>query len=149
MQLESWHWLMLGIILITLEMFVPSFFLLWFGFAAVAVALVDFIVPLTFMSAVIIWLILSILCCLAWFKFIQPHFKTHTNAGLGASTIIGTIGIIIQSPTPEKAGIIRFNTPKAGSSQWACRCQNDTVLAVGERAVIVDILGNELLVTKK
>lgn len=148
MQLESWHWLVLGVVLIILEMFVPSFFLLWFGAGALVVALFVFVLPLSFLSSVIIWLVLSILFCVTWFKFIQPNFKTRTKAGFGASTIIGETGMIIKAPTPNQAGIIRFSTPKAGASEWACRSQDEN-LAVGERAVIVNILGNELLVTKK
>lgn len=148
MQLESWHWLVLGVVLIILEMFVPSFFLLWFGAGAIVVAVMTFVMPLSFLGATMVWLTISILCCLAWFKFIQPNFKTRTKAGLGAGVIIGETGMIIKAPTPTQAGVIRFSTPKAGASEWACRSQDDS-LAVGERAVIVDIVGNELLVSKK
>lgn len=149
MQLEPWHWFIFGITLIILEMFVPSFFLLWFGVAAVVVAGINFIVPLEFLTAVIIWLIGAIACCVGWFKFVQPHIKNRTKAGFGASTIIGETGMIIQAPSANGAGIIRFNTPKAGASEWMCRSQDGLPLMVGERAVIVDILGNELLVSKK
>lgn len=149
MQLESWHWLVLGVVLIILEMFVPSFFLLWFGTSALVVALISFVLPLSFLTAVIIWLALSVAFCLAWFKFVQPHIKNRTKAGLGASVIIGETGMIVKAPNSHQAGIIRFNTPKAGSSEWVCRSQDDLPLLVGDRAVIVNIVGNELLVSKK
>lgn len=143
---EAWHWLVFGMVLMTAEMFVPTFFLLWFGAGAVLTALIVFISPIGFFGAVVVWLIFSLIMVGAWFKFIQPHFKNRTKAGLGASVIIGETGMIIHSPSTEQAGMVRFATPKAGASEWACRSSD--VLGVGDKVRIVDIIGNELLVAK-
>lgn len=145
MTLEPWHWLVFGLILIIAEMFVPTFFLLWFGVGAVLTALVGFVVPLSFVGMVLLWLILSVIFIVVWFKSIQPRFKNRTKAGLGASVIIGETGMIVQAPIGTQAGVVRFATPKAGASEWACRSQ--TAVSVGDRVQIVDIIGNELLVT--
>lgn len=149
MRFEPWHWVVLGATLMIAEMFVPTFFLLWFGISAMVVAALSLVLPMSFVVATLIWLGLSLVCAFCWVKFIQPHIKTRTKAGLGAGVIVGETGMIIKAPSVAQAGVIRFNTPKAGASEWACRYQGEEGLQVGERAVIVDILGNELLVTKK
>lgn len=146
MTVEAWHWLVFGLILIVAEMFVPTFFLLWFGVGALAVALVTYVFPLSLFGAMILWLIFSVICIILWFKLVQPTFTNRTKAGLGASTIIGETGMIVKSPSELNAGVVRFVTPKAGASEWACRSQ--TELKVGDRVRIVDIIGNELLVSK-
>lgn len=85
---------------------------------------------------------------MAWFKFIQPKLsQNRTKAGLGASVIIGEMGLVIKAMVGENAGIIRFNTPKAGASEWAYRSSEP--LAVGDNAVVLDVVGNELLIGKK
>ncbi len=48
MTIQPWHWLVFGVVLMIGEMFVPTFALLWFGAAALVVALLTFIVPMSF-----------------------------------------------------------------------------------------------------
>lgn len=146
MTLEPWHWLVFGLLLMTAEMFIPTFFMLWFGVGAVLTAVIGFIVPLSPSGSVVIWLMLSLVFIAVWFKFIQPNFKNRTKAGLGASVIIGETGMLVRLPTSTQAGMVRFATPKAGASEWACRSTDS--LTVGDRVVIVDIIGNELLVKR-
>ena len=38
LELVYWHWLVLGMLLVGFEIFVPSFTVLWFGLGAVVVA---------------------------------------------------------------------------------------------------------------
>ncbi|SPX81058.1 NfeD family protein [Moraxella ovis] len=148
MTIEPWYWLVFGVILVIAEMFVPTFFMLWFGAAAIIVALLSWLLGLSVTVSVLLWLVLSVLFCALWFKFIQPHIKNRTKAGLGGATIIGEIGIIIE-PTDGTRGKIRFNIPQLGSSEWMCRTHDDEVIAVGERAVVKRIVGNELFVGKR
>lgn len=148
MNLEPWHWLAFGVVLIIAEMFVPTFFLLWFGVGAVITSVLAFLLPLSSFWEVMTWLIASIIFIGVWFKFIQPNFKTRTKAGLGAGVIIGEVGMLIKVPTDDVAGVVRFATPKAGASEWVCRCTDNNTLAVGDKVVIANIIGNELLVKK-
>ena len=39
MELVYWHWIVLGIVLMLAEIFIGSFFIFWFGAAAVVVGL--------------------------------------------------------------------------------------------------------------
>ncbi|WP_227498096.1 NfeD family protein [Moraxella macacae] len=132
------------------EILLPSFFLLWLGVASILTAVIFYLMPATFdgyLSLVVLWLILSAALCALWFVFINPKIKTRTKSGLGAGVIIGDVGMIVVPPTPDAAGLVRFSTPKAGATEWACRAQNE-LLTMGDRVLVSNILGNELLVTK-
>ena len=44
-NIEPWHWLILGLILMVLEIFIPSFTIFWFGLAAVVVSGLVWLIP--------------------------------------------------------------------------------------------------------
>lgn len=145
-MIEPWHWLVLGFVLLIVEMFVPTFASLWFGAAAIIVAALTWLLPISILVQIIIWLVLSAIFLVAWFKFVKPLSVDRTKAGLGGSVIIGEIGMIILQPQPERAGVVRFSVPIVGAAEWMCRTQGEQV-AVGDRVIVTDIVGNELIVS--
>lgn len=145
-MIEPWHWLVLGFVLLIVEMFVPTFASLWFGAAAIIVAALTWLLPISISIQIIIWLILSAVFLVVWFKFVQPLSVDRTKAGLGGSVIIGETGMIIVTPQLDRAGIVRFSVPIVGAAEWMCRTTGE-VIAVGERVVVMDIVGNELIVS--
>jgi membrane protein implicated in regulation of membrane protease activity len=65
---EPWHWFVLGILLILSELILPAFAALWFGIAAVVVSILFWLFPsMSFALQVVCWIILSIICTVAWF----------------------------------------------------------------------------------
>lgn len=145
-MIEPWHWLVLGFVLLIIEMFVPTFASLWFGAAAIIVAALAWLLPISVSVQVIIWLVLSAAFLVVWFKFVKPLSVDRTKAGLGGSVIVGETGMIIVSPQPDHAGVVRFSVPIVGAAEWMCRTTGE-VIAVGERVVVTDIIGNELIVS--
>ncbi|WP_201589790.1 NfeD family protein [Psychrobacter pulmonis] len=145
-MIEPWHWLVLGFVLLIVEMFVPTFASLWFGAAAIIVAALLWLIPIPVSVQIIIWLVLSAIFLVAWFKFIRPLSVDRTKAGLGGSVIIGETGMIIVAPQPERAGMVRFSVPIVGAAEWMCRTSGEQV-AVGDRVIVTDIVGNELIVS--
>ncbi|MFC6380200.1 NfeD family protein [Psychrobacter glacincola] len=145
-MIEPWHWLVLGFLLLIVEMFVPTFASLWFGAAAIIVAALAWLLPVSVSVQIIIWLLLSAIFLLAWFKFIKPLSVDRTKAGLGGSVIVGETGMIIVQPQPDRAGMVRFSVPIVGAAEWMCRTRGEQV-AVGDRVVVTDIVGNELIVS--
>lgn len=146
MIIQPWHWLILGLVLIILELFLTSFVSLSIGVAAIMVAALSGALSLNYFIWIMVWLMLSILFTIIGFKFIKPRMQNHTTAGLGSGVIIGETGMIIQSPQAEKLGKIRFSVPIFGADEWLCRTRQSVPLVVGDRAVVVDVIGNELLV---
>ena len=145
-MIEPWHWLVLGFGLLIVEILIPTFASLWFGMAAILVAAIAWLLPLSVMMQVLIWLALSVLFMVAWFKYIQPLSVNRTKAGLGGSVIIGETGMIIVAPLADRAGTIRFSVPIVGAAEWMCRTHGEHV-AVGDRVIVTDIVGNELIVS--
>ncbi|WP_049235612.1 NfeD family protein [Moraxella canis] len=149
MGLQPWHWAVIGMLLMMGEMFVPSFTMLWFGVAAIITALIAWLVPMGLLSQVVIWLSLSIVACVLWFKLIQPRIKMRTKAGLGGSVIIGEIGMIVSPVMTNGVGVVRFSVPKVGAAEWVCRTLDGHPIEVGTRVIVTAVMGNELIVIPK
>ncbi|WP_163597924.1 NfeD family protein [Moraxella catarrhalis] len=149
MGLQPWHWAVIGMLLMTGELFIPSFAMLWFGVAALVTALLLWAVPMGLLSQVVIWLGLSIVVCILWFRLIQPRIKTRTKAGLGGSVIVGEIGMIVSPVLTNGLGVVRFSVPKVGAAEWACRTLDGRPIEVGTRVIVTAVMGNELIVIPK
>lgn len=144
---QPWHWMVLGLVLIIFEIFLPSFTALWFGVSACLVAVLLWIFPgLGIEVQCISWIILSVMLTVLWFKFLKPLSRDKTKAGLAREAILGQVGTIIAVPVVEHTAVVRFTIPLLGTDEWRCRSQQE--LAVGDRVSVIEILGNELIVTK-
>lgn len=144
---EYWHWVVLGILLVVLEIFIPSFTALWFGAGAVVVGVLLLIFPATPLPAqVIIWTILSSLLTWAWFRYLKPLAVDKTKAGLSREAIVGEVGQVILVPTGDRRGKLRFPAPVLGDDEWEIICQD--LVAVGDRVRVTDVSGNSLIVVK-
>ena len=142
---EPWHWFVLGILLILSELVIPAFAALWFGLAAMMVGVLLWMFPMMgFITQIVTWIILSVLCTLRWFKFIKPLSIDKTKAGLSREATIGQVGMVIQIHMEHDLITVRFPMPVLGSDEWNCRSLEP--VRVGDRVRVVDILGNELVV---
>ena len=147
LPLEYWHWIVFGIVMIVAEMFLGSFFIFWFGAAAVFVGLLLLLpIELSETTQIIIWAITSAAFALAWFKLIKPLNVDKTKAGLSREALVGEIGQVLKVPTGENRGTVRFPAPVLGSDEWLIISQDD--LEIGDRVSVVDLSGNSLIVKK-
>ncbi|MDG1311266.1 MAG: NfeD family protein [Porticoccaceae bacterium] len=148
MELEMlyWHWLVLGVLLIVAEIFVPSFTILWFGLGALVVGLVALLVAIPFSMQVLLWTVFSIVFTILWFKLVKPKMVDRSNSGLARESAIGESGQVIKLPAGETNGKLRFSTPILGEDEWEFSC--DSEVALGDRLHIKEISGNILVVAK-
>lgn len=66
-QMEFWHWWVLGIVLIILELFAPGAFFMWLGISAGVVGLLLYFMPdLTWQTQWIIFSVISVVSVIAW-----------------------------------------------------------------------------------
>ena len=143
--LEPWHWFVLGFLLIISELILPAFAALWFGIGAIMVGILYFLFPmLSTTIQLVTWIILSILCTIAWFKFIKPLSKDKTKAGLSREATVGQVGMVIQTNLELGQIKVRFPIPVLGNAEWICRSRSD--VQVGDRVRVIDIMGNDLIV---
>jgi membrane protein implicated in regulation of membrane protease activity len=124
MELVYWHWIVLGIVLMLAEIFIGSFFIFWFGAAAVVVGLSLTIAPsISAPTQLIFWTLLSLVFAVAWFRFLKPLSKDVTKAGLSREALIGEIGQVLSVPNGDKRGMVRFPAPLLGSDEWLIMSQ--------------------------
>lgn len=146
-DIQYWHWLVFGMILIMAEIFVPSFTIFWFGLGAVLVAgLMLLISDISFTWQLFIWAMASCLFTFLWFRFIRPKMIDRTRAGISLEAAIGETGQVLREPAPGRRGRVRFTTPLLGSEEWPFICESE--ISPGDRVIVADISGNTLVVKK-
>ena len=142
-----WHWIVLGVGLMALEILLPSFVALWFGAAAVIVGVLLLLIPsLSVSLQVLLWVVFSVIFTWLWFRFMQPLAVDKTKAGLSREAIGGEIGQVLSAPTTERRGTLRFSVPILGADEWPFICSDE--VSSGDRVRVSDISGNDLIVNK-
>lgn len=142
-----WHWIVLGIALMAVEILLPSFVALWFGAAAIVVGVLLLFIPsLSVALQVVLWVIFSIIFTWLWFRIMQPLAVDKTKAGLSREAIIGEIGQVLFVPTTERRGTLRFSVPILGADEWPFICSDE--VSSGDRVRVTDLSGNDLIVIK-
>lgn len=146
-EVLPWHWIVFGIVLMISEIFFATFFILWFGAAAVIVGALMYLVPeLSMTWQVLLWTVFSSVFALGWFKYLKPLSVDKTKAGLSREAIVGEVGQVLVVPMGEKRGKLRFPAPVLGADEWLIISQDD--LQTGDRVSVIDVSGNALIVKK-
>lgn len=144
MQYLWWHWVVLGIVLLLLELAVPAFFLVWFGLGALVVGVALFAFPaLSFAWQVLVWIGFSLVFIWLWFKVFKPGFH-KTRAGMSKGAVVGEIGLVIRDIRPFEKGQVRFQKPVLGDEVWESIA--DEEIKAGERIKVLEVEGNILKV---
>lgn len=72
-QMIYWHWIVLGLVLLILEMLIPTnLVLLWMGISAVIVGLVAWTLPTGWKTEAVLFGVLSIASFFAYHRFRKP-----------------------------------------------------------------------------
>ena len=147
MNILWWHWLVLGLILIGLELVVPSFTIIWFGLGAILVSIFLAIYPsYSLPLQILTWSVASVLFTFVWFRFFNPRNKNKTFSGSAKGAVIGETGLVIRGAEPYSKGTVKFQLPLLGADEWPCMA--DEPLEVGDRVKVVDVEGHVMKVEK-
>lgn len=132
-----WHWIVLGILFIILEMATGTFITLGFGISAVLVGILDLVIGMNFLSQLILWIILSVTTITLLFKYFkqQPTISNTGQSNYG----FDTLGTVTHAIAPHKRGKVRFDTPVLGNSTWSATAEE--ALAVDTRVSIKEVQG--------
>lgn len=100
--LSYWHWLALGGVLLILEIFTPTFYLIWPGIAAVVVGVLKLIMPdLTWQASLTIFGVMSLAAILVWHFFYKSgpkHDVVETSAlNQRARRYVGRRAVVAES----------------------------------------------------
>jgi len=145
-EILYWHWLVLGVVLIIGEMFLPSFTILWFGLGAVLVGLVLLVVDLDVSLQILLWTLSAVIFTIIWFRLIKPRVSDRNNTELAKQSSVGESGLVIKLPTDTTNGTLRFSTSILGKDEWEFTCKSKVKL--GDRLYVEQISGDQLVVTK-
>lgn len=146
-ELAYWHWLVLGIGLVIVEIFLPSFTIFWFGLGAMVVGVALWLFPSMDLAIQLsIWIVASCGFALFWFKALKPKMIDKTTTGIARESAIGEAGQVIKAPVSEGHGMVRFTTAVLGSDEWEFICEQP--VSVGDRVFIKEFSGNTLIVVK-
>lgn len=146
MTLEWWHWEIAGLALVLLELAVPAFFIIWFGFGAMLVGLALLVVPGLALSAQIgVWVLASVAMTVLWFRVFKRS-QHKTLIGTAAGEVIGEIGLLVSAVAPFERGKVRFQRPVLGAEEWACVAESS--IAAGQRVRVVSVEGSYVKVAK-
>jgi membrane protein implicated in regulation of membrane protease activity len=146
MNLLWWHWMVLGIALMLLELAVPAFFLVWFGVGAIIVGVLLLAVPeVGFAWQIVLWSACSLAFIFLWFKVFRPNMH-KTGAGMSRGALVGEVGLVTRDIRPFEKGQIRFQKPILGDETWEALAEVE--IRAGERVRVLDVEGNTLKVGK-
>jgi inner membrane protein len=140
--LMFWHWWVLGLVLVVIEMIAPGFFLLWIGLAAGVTGLVLVAVPsLAWQAQFLIFGVLAVGSVTAARFYIRRNPITTDDATLNrrGSQYIGQVFSL------DEAIVNGIGKVKVGDGWW--RAQGPD-LPAGERVKVVGIDGTILKVEK-
>ncbi|MCL2162544.1 MAG: NfeD family protein [Betaproteobacteria bacterium] len=144
--MEWWHWIVGGIVLVLLELVIPSFFVLWFGLGALIVGLLLLVAPgFPLAGQILLWAITSVAMTALWFR-VFSRIRNKTRIGTASGDIIGEIGLLVAEAAPFQRGKVRFQRPVLGAEEWPCT--SDTEISIGTRVKLVSVEGSFLKVTR-
>ena len=150
LTLLYWHWIVIGLALATVEIFLPSFTALWFGLGAIATGAIVWLAPnISLSGQLLIWVVASSLFTFLWFRYLRPRMTDRTKAGISREAVVGESGQVLQAPIGDQRGIVRFAKPLLGDDEWAFICTSESTVENGDRVYITDVSGNTLIVEKR
>lgn len=78
-QLDFWHWWVIGLVLIVMEVFLPGTFFLWMGVASGVVGVLLFLMPgMGWEYQMLVFAVLSVGSILFWRAWLKKH-PTETD----------------------------------------------------------------------
>jgi hypothetical protein len=73
MILVWWHWLVIGLLLLGLELLFPSFPMVWFGLGGLLTGVVVILLPgHSSLVQAAFWIVVSVSFTLLWRKYLKP-----------------------------------------------------------------------------
>jgi inner membrane protein len=147
-----WHWIVLGIFLVLMEIVVPFFTIFWFGLGAVVTGLLLAIFPeLSLKWQILVFSLSSVGFTFLWFRIFVPRKQEKTGladeqAAIGQTGIAATRALV-----PGEPGRVAFSVPVLGEESWLYLA--DEPIETGNRVRVVAVLssdrGERLLKVKK
>ena len=140
-HLQWWHWWILAVILLILEVFSPAAFFMWMGFAAGVTGLVLLVAPnISWEIQILIFAVLSVVSVLVgrqWFRS-NPIETDQPILNQRGQELVGHVFEVVERPIENGEGRVRV-----GDTTWKVEGPD---AAVGDRVRVVGVKSNTLQV---
>lgn len=114
-RIQSWHWWVLGALLLILEVFAPGVFFVWLAMAAFMLGLLVFVLPLPVTLQLLLFALLSVVAVLIGRRYVN-HLILGGDEGetmnRGASRLVGRT-VVVTAAIRNGVGRVRV-----GDSDW-------------------------------
>jgi inner membrane protein len=135
MAIAWWHWLVLGLLLIALELAASGgFYIIFFGIAAVVISLMAALgadTPLW--GQLLLFSVLSI-GSLQFFRGPLMRWLNIGGKGVDVDSLVGETGVVQQDMPAGGIGRVELR-----GSSWSARNNTATLLAAGRRVTVVRV----------
>ena len=137
-----WYWIVLGIILVLMELVIPSFTIFWFGLGALVTGLLLVILPeISLKWQLLVFSISSVGFTFFWFRLFVPRKKIKALL-VDEQTAIGQTGIAAtRAMVPGEKGRVVFSVPVLDDESWMYLA--DEPIETGNRVRVTAILSSE------
>lgn len=142
MMEPMWLWAILGVVLVSIEMAVGTFDILWFGVSAFCVAIAMWLFPdMSVAAQFTMYAALSLISLILWRSYYKKNEKHH-RVGQAQGQEIGRVGTVFETCGPTQNGKIRFTQGLMGDREWTA-VSNEPIDA-GTDAEVTAVEGNAL-----
>jgi inner membrane protein len=141
-----WIWGAIGLILLAVEMATGTFYLLWFGVAALSVAIATWLFPNLALPIQFVMFAALSFSSLAIWRLNYKKTDTHHRVGQAQGEEIGRTGTVLEACSPTQNGKIQFTQGLMGSREWPAI--SDDAIEAGSVATVVAVEGNALRIKK-
>jgi len=135
-----WFWLTLGGLLLAAEMLGTSGYLLWSGLAAVAVALIEWLFPISWTSQGIVFAVMTLFSAIFWHRWMRYRESSQVANTLNqrGNQLMG-MQLTLDNALKNGLGHVRI-----GDSSW--RVQADSDLPAGTPVIVTGVVGITLMI---
>jgi inner membrane protein len=137
-----WVWGAIGLVLLAVEMATGTVYILWFGIAALCVAIATWMLPNMPQAIQFVMFAALALSSLAIWKLNYKKTETHSRIGQAQGEEIGRTGTVIAACSATVNGKIQFTQGLMGSREWPAI--SNVPIADGTQARVVAVEGNTL-----
>lgn len=139
-QIEFWHWLIAGVVMIILEMLLPAAYFLWMGMSALVVGAILFMAPtIPLMIQVLVFGICSIVSVILFKRYQKsnPRIKDQPNLNRRGHQYVGRVF------TLDEAIVNGVGKVKVDDSTWKVKGID---LPVGTNVRVISVEGTVLYI---
>ncbi len=137
-------WIVLGLVLCAAEIFIPSFFIFWFGLGAFAAAVASIFLGLTFQIVIFIT-VSAVLLIFTRPIVMKTLLKKGSSRKINIDEIVGKRAMVVERIDPvEGTGMVKVN-----GELWRALTEDNSVVTVGEYVTILKVEGTLLKVKKE